>query len=336
MINSFSGFPKEQRDMLRQLLGVPQTKMPENKVSQDFPTQGDYYSMQLNERGTFFTQEAIRDRTNNLLIISVPAHNGNFAAKNVYDGNSDLMMVVRFDISTCTIQKSFLQGDIDTAFKAMNPRSMERSAMDRGNLKVVKKYFTIITGYEIKPEALPAKFQPHCPPDFKAYVAHTVNGTEPSMENLLDSDNLLEAPGDFFDFQSSIQLIKGKQGRNSQYSRCHYVLSNGTVVQWKESECAPVKFNCSDGTSASTGCPRGNYRFNCVDKEPHHMGCVYEIAYCYDNSGVLREPCLNHLYYGARCCRPCCVTRDCHNLKQCKTIANVEAILRACPPRPIG
>ena len=40
---------------------------------------------------------------------------------------------------------------------------------------VIVKHFTILKGYKVTNEELPEKFKPHCPPEFHAFVAHTVD-----------------------------------------------------------------------------------------------------------------------------------------------------------------
>jgi hypothetical protein len=347
MTNKFPGFPSKEDDTLRhylqslhmnQKIGQDEsifppfpTPKPENSFPPPIlsPNQGVYATLTLNEEGTIFTQEAIRDTVNNLLIISVPAHNGNFAAKTVFDGDSDLMMIVRFEAKTCSIQKSFLEGDVDTLFEAMKPMSMERDAMRSGKLKTVKEHVSIAIGYSLKPEALPRKFQPHCPPDFEAHMGHTVNGPQPSMENIL-SVRKLETLGDFFDFKPSIQIVNGRS--NGEDRQCTTLLNDGTMIELPKDQCHMVKFNCSLGTTSKPGCPNAQYRFSCIDKGPGQVGCLYELAYCRDENGVNRDVCMKHIYYGNSCCRPCCGARKCVGLQWCGDMDQSTAIQRACMP----
>ena len=53
-----------------------------------FQSQGEYSTLTLNERGTIVTQENVIDHKDNIMINTVPQHNGREAAKFVFDGDS--------------------------------------------------------------------------------------------------------------------------------------------------------------------------------------------------------------------------------------------------------
>ena len=59
-----------------------------NSFPSPFQSQGEYSTLNLNEGGTKVTQENVIDHKNNIMINTVPSHNGRAAAKFVFDGDS--------------------------------------------------------------------------------------------------------------------------------------------------------------------------------------------------------------------------------------------------------
>ena len=74
-------------------------------------------------------------------------------------------------------------------------------------MPVVSKMFRIPTGYEITNDQLPNKFQPHCPPTFKAFTAHTVDMDKATLEDPFVRNNIIYS-GEKYKFNVSVALIE--------------------------------------------------------------------------------------------------------------------------------
>jgi len=269
-------------------------------------SQGQYSTIEITEGGTKFTQENILDSQNNLLINLVPAHNGFAAAKYVFDGDSDLMMTVMEKEKSCTVQKNLLAGE--TVTDTFTSYTIYRNAASRSAdgdipIKLVKKPFETYVGYGLRHMELPKKFQPHCPPDYMGYTAHTVDveNASPWNPHML-SDNL-KSMADFYDYKPQT-YIKG-QGRGT----CVYVHPDN-VTQTIFSQCFNREFDCNAEVKGKQACPNAGYNFNC--RSVTSGGCYYKLVpQCMKKDGTLEHGCLLHIMSGPSKCTPCCETLKC-------------------------
>jgi len=272
---------------------------------------GQYATMNINEMGTQFTQETIKDEKNNLLINLVPAHNGRISIKLVFDGDSDLMLMVQQKEEKCTVQRTILPTSIDNAFENIktNKKDLIVHGSNNEEIPVITKNMDIISGYEITRNQLLKKFQPHCPPGFKVYTAHTADKDKATKEDPYVKNNITVA-ADLYDYEP--QHIGRRQKRALN---CKLVANDGVTV-YPTNQCEFINHDCGGGT----GCPSSAYSFTCqeVNYITIFKACTYVVVGCIDPiTNQFKDMCLFHLLLTTRRCRACCTNKACGSVPKC-------------------
>jgi len=279
--------------------------------------QGQYATMNINEMGTQFTQETVKDEENNLLINYVPAHNGRISVKMVFDGDSDLMLMVKNKEEKCTVQRTILPTSTDIAFENIKTNKEDLTVHGSNNEKipVIAKNIDIIPGYEIIHDQLPKKFQPHCPPGFMVYTAHTVDKDKATEEDPYVMNNITVS-GDVYDYDPKPKHYGHRVKRWSNLP-CKMVTSDdGRQVQViPKSQCRFVSHSCgSDGNQ----CPHENYSFTCRPASSPESACAYVLVGCINPQTGLRQPkCIFHLLLATTSCSSCCGGVNCSGIPRC-------------------
>jgi len=260
--------------------------------------------MSINEMGTQFTQETIKDAKNNLLINLVPAHNGRVSMKVVFDGDSDLMLTVQEEEKKCTIERTVLPISTNEAFEKidLNEQVLTISDSSSDDLPVVERNYIIAEGFEIEHKQLPEKFQPHCPPGFKAISAHTIDLDKTTEEDpyLMNNMTLTE------DHRDSAEMYDFLPETHERKKRASCVMLNGQEIS--SSRCHYVDHNCATWNGV---CPNKAYSFKCTSVDSRR--CTYILVGCKHN-GVEREVCVFHMLMANKECDACCLTRNCGGL----------------------
>jgi len=268
--------------------------------------QGQYATMNINEMGTRFTQETIKDEENNLLINLVPAHNGRISTKFVFDGASDLMLMVHPEQEKCTVQRTILPTSIDNTFENIktNKEDLTIHGSDNEEIPVITKNMDIIDGYEITRYMLPKKFLPHCPPDFKVFTAHTADQDKATREDPYVKNNITVAE-DLYDYEP--QRVGLRQKRYA----CKSVSEDGRTAEI--SSCHVVVHDCGGGSA----CPGAAYSFRCKPKGSG-SACTYVLTGCIDPiTNAYKQKCLFHLGLSHLSCDACCVHKACGGVPKC-------------------
>jgi len=271
--------------------------------------------MNINEMGTKFTQETIRDEENNLLINLVPAHNGRVSVKIVFDGDSDLMLTVSEEEKKCVVQRTIMPDIlIEDAFKGIkeNKEDIRINPINEGEIPVIMKDFTIAEGYEITKNQLPRKFQPHCPPKFTAFTGHTADMDKATVDDPFVRNNITKL-GDIYDYDPH------RSGRKKRDTNCIFV--EGTIGNSRAmpSHCHFVDHHCGCN---HCGCPGEAYNFSCHRSSTR---CTYLVIGCtVPGTSIQRPVCVWHMTMENLKCDACCMSTSCNNSH------GVEKI-RKCP-----
>jgi len=262
--------------------------------------QGQYATLNIDETGTKFTQESIRDEENNLLINYVPAHNGRMSTKLIFDGDSDLMLMVQIKDETCTVQRTVLPTSTEDAFAKIKANKEDLTIrLSNNKIPVIRKDFSIAAGYEITNDQLPKKFQPHCPPGFIVYTAHTADMGKATKEDPYVRNNVTNSV-DMYDYNPQLG------GRQKRDTNCIFV--DGTVGNTRAlpHSCDYVDHHCG---CTGCGCPNKAYSFEC---RVSSSKCTYLITGCKDPStGMERPVCIWHMTMTNLSCDACCMTMTC-------------------------
>jgi hypothetical protein len=279
----------------------------------------------INENGALVDQTLFRDKKNEILILSVPAHHDRVENQVVFDENSEWMMTIIPKMKRCEVMKKHpMFTNEKKAFEyAKNDKSTSGKPIEVNSKKVKTFEMSLSTyiGYNFSHEYLPKKFQSLCPSHFTPYTTRVVpEGENPALYDV-------ESEEDLYDFVPGLSTTPHPRLTRRSIENLGCTDDNGNTV----SGCTSVSFPCMDhdgkpfagsdcykiyGLKCTSGkrCKASKTIYKCESRqESSTSGCWYFTVPCFRLPDHVHDWdfCIAHMRNTNQKCTTCCENQNC-------------------------